>query len=76
MNVTSLLKTPRADAPRAGALTLLRLEASVLAQALLGSARESVLAFRFMRSVLLHGRPFVPPAPVPPSRAPERRVLA
>jgi hypothetical protein len=55
MNVASLMKPPRTDAPAPSALKLLRVEASLLAQALLGSARERVLAFRFMRSVLLHG---------------------
>lgn len=64
MNVASLLQAPRTDAPRTGTLKLLRLEASVLTQALLGSARESaresVLAFRSMRGLLLHGSPSVP----------------
>ncbi|HEX5752635.1 MAG TPA: hypothetical protein VFZ09_40900 [Archangium sp.] len=55
MNVTSLLNAARTDAPSPGSLTLLRVEASVLAQALVVSARESVLAFRFMRGLLLDG---------------------
>jgi hypothetical protein len=59
MNVASLLNPPRTDAPSPSALKLLRVEASVLAQALLGSARdsarESVLAFRFMRGLLRDG---------------------
>ncbi|AKJ07063.1 hypothetical protein ATI61_11128 [Archangium gephyra] len=59
MNVASLLNTPRTDAPSTSALTLLRVEAGVIAQALLASARESaresVLAFRFMRGLLLDG---------------------
>lgn len=66
MNVASLLQTPRTDAPRTGTLELLRIEASVLAQAFLGSARDSVLAFRSMRGLLLHGSPSVP-APREPS---------
>jgi hypothetical protein len=59
MNVASLFNAPRTNAPSPSALTLLRVEASVLAQALLASARESaresVLAFRFMRGLLLDG---------------------
>ncbi|QRK05854.1 hypothetical protein JQX13_37810 [Archangium violaceum] len=68
MNVASLLKTPRADTPKPGALKLLRVEASVLAEAFLGPARESVLAFRFMRALLTQGDKVVPP--------PDKRVLA
>jgi hypothetical protein len=64
MNVASLLKPPRTDGPMPSTLKVLRVEASVLAQALLGSARESaregVLAFRFMRSLLLNGGASVP----------------
>ncbi len=60
MNVASLVKTPRTDAPSPSTLKLLRVEASVLTQALLSSARDSVLAFRFMRSLLIQGSgPFV-----------------
>ncbi|KFA89188.1 hypothetical protein [Archangium violaceum] len=59
MNVASLLNAPRTDAPSPSTLALLRVEASVLTQALLASARESaresVLAFRFMRGLLLDG---------------------
>lgn len=59
MNVASLLNPPRTDGPSPSALGLLRVEASVLAHALIGSAREnareSVLAFRFMRGLLLDG---------------------
>lgn len=59
MNVASLLNPPRTNAPSPSPLKLLRVEASVLAQALPGSAREStregVLAFRFMRGLLLDG---------------------
>ncbi|WNG60798.1 hypothetical protein F0U59_43440 [Archangium gephyra] len=59
MNVASLLNAPRTDAPSPSNLALLRVEASVLTQALLASARESaresVLAFRFMRGLLLDG---------------------
>lgn len=64
MNVASLLNPPRTDGPLPGTLKLLRIEANVLAQALLGSARESVresvLAFRFMRDLLLDGGFSVP----------------
>jgi hypothetical protein len=64
MNVASLLNPPRTDGPTPGTLTLLRVEASVLARALLSSAqenaRESVLAFRFMRGLLLNGGISVP----------------
>ena len=78
MNVASLVNPPRPDAPSPGALKLLRVEASVLAQAFLGSARESVLAFRFMRSLLLHGGASVPPASKGPSNrsVSETRALA
>ncbi|PTL83942.1 hypothetical protein [Vitiosangium sp. GDMCC 1.1324] len=60
MNVASLVKPPRTDAPKTGTLKLLRVEASVLAQALASSIRENVLAFRFMRTLLLRGDTFVP----------------
>ncbi|QRN99296.1 hypothetical protein JRI60_09870 [Archangium violaceum] len=78
MNVASLVNPPRPDAPSPGALKLLRVEASVLAQAFLGSARESVLAFRFMRSLLLHGGATVPPASSGPAKrgVSETRALA
>jgi hypothetical protein len=78
MNVASLVNPPRPDAPSPGALKLLRVEASVLAQAFLGSARESVLAFRFMRSLLLHGGASVPPTPKDASKrgVSETRALA
>jgi hypothetical protein len=68
MNLASLVNSPRPDAPSPSALTLLRIEASVLTQAVMGSARESVLAFRFMRSLLLHGGATVPPSSGEPSR--------
>jgi hypothetical protein len=59
MNVASLLNTPRTDAPSPSTLKLLHVETRVLVQGLLvsarESARESVLAFRFMRSLLLDG---------------------
>ncbi|HYO68608.1 MAG TPA: hypothetical protein VEU33_21255 [Archangium sp.] len=59
MNVASLLNAPRTDGPSPSTLKLLRVEASVLTQALVASARESaresVLAFRFMRGLLLDG---------------------
>jgi hypothetical protein len=76
MNVASLLQTPRTDAPAPSTLRLLRLEASVLTQALLGSARESVLAFRFMRGLLLQGGAAVPPVPPASHGAPKVRALA
>ncbi|MFY0570998.1 hypothetical protein ACN28E_45195 [Archangium lansingense] len=64
MNVASLLNPPRTDGPMPSTLKLLRVETGLLAQALLGSiresTRESVLAFRFMRSLLLNGAAFVP----------------
>ena len=64
MNVASLLNPPRTDGPSPSTLKLLRVEASVLARALLSSAqenaRESVLAFRFMRGLLLDGGISVP----------------
>ncbi|MCY1081507.1 hypothetical protein [Archangium lansingense] len=64
MNVASLLNPPRTDGPTPSALKLLRVETGLLAQALLGSiresTRESVLAFRFMRSLLLNGAASVP----------------
>jgi hypothetical protein len=76
MNVASLLPPSRTDAPAPSTLRLLRLEASVLTQAVLGSARESVLAFRFMRGLLLQGSAAVPPAPVSSLKAQRPRALA
>ncbi|OJT27012.1 hypothetical protein BO221_03150 [Archangium sp. Cb G35] len=55
MNVASFLNAPRTEAPSPSTLALLRVEASVLTQALIASAIESVLAFRFMRGLLLDG---------------------
>ncbi len=64
MNVASLLNASRPGGSTPGALKLLRIETGLLAQALLGSvresARESVLAFRFMRSLLLDGSAAIP----------------
>ncbi len=78
MNLASLVNPPRPDAPAPSALKLLRIEASVLTQAFLGSARDSVLAFRFMRSLLLHGGATVPPSSGASSRrgVSETRALA
>lgn len=64
MNVASLLNPPRTVSPSPSTLGVLRVEASVLAQALFCSARESVrdsvLAFRFMRGLLLNGAASAP----------------